>query len=76
MVFQWYLSDNIYPIISKTLLSILVVLHNVVVWMASIRPPTSKSSSSFSNPLVTVPKALIPIGIIIIIIIISRVFPH
>ena len=34
--------------------------------MVSTRPPTSKSSSPFSNPLVTVPNA--PIIIIIIII--------
>ena len=33
--------------------------------MVSTRPPTSKSSSPFSNPLVTVPKALITIGIIV-----------
>ena len=33
--------------------------------MVSTRPPTSKSSSSFSNPLVTVPKAPITIGIIV-----------
>ena len=33
--------------------------------MVSTRPPTSKSSSLFNNPLVTVPKA--PIIIIIII---------
>ena len=48
----------------KSLPSILAVLNNVVVWMVSTRPPTSKSSSSFSNPLVTVPKAPITIGII------------
>ena len=33
--------------------------------MVSTRPPTSKSSSPFSNPLVTVPKAPITIGIIV-----------
>ena len=33
--------------------------------MVSTRPPTSKSSSLFSNPLVTVPKAPITIGIIV-----------
>ena len=38
--------------------------------MVSSRLPTSKSSSSFSNPLITVPNASITIGIIIIIIII------
>ena len=33
--------------------------------MASTRPPTSKSSSPFSNPLITVPKSPITIGIIV-----------
>ena len=33
--------------------------------MVSARPPTSKSSSPFSNPLFTVPKAPITIGIIV-----------
>ena len=44
-------------------LSTLAVLNNVVVWMVSTRPPTSKSSSSFSNPLVPIPNA--PITIVI-----------
>ena len=64
MVFYWSLSDRKSPQVSKTLLSILAVLHNAVVWMVSTRPPTSKSSSPFSNPLVTVPNAPITIGII------------
>ena len=34
-------------------------------WMVSTRPPTSKSSSPFSNRLVTVPNAPITIGIIV-----------
>ena len=50
--------------VSRTLLSILAVLNNAVVWIFSTRPPTSKSSSPFSNPLVTVPNAPITIGII------------
>ena len=33
--------------------------------MVFIRPPTSKSPSSFNNPLVTVLKLLITIGIIV-----------
>ena len=33
--------------------------------MVSARAPTSKSSSPFSNPLVTIPNAPIPIGIIV-----------
>ena len=65
MVFHWSLSDNKSPQVSRTLLSILAVLNNVVVWMVSTRPLISKSSSLFNNPLVTVPKAPITIGIIV-----------
>ena len=65
MVFHWSLSDSKSPQVSRTLLSILAVLNNAVVWMVSTRPPTSKSSSPFSNPLVTDPNALITIGIIV-----------
>ena len=64
MVFHWSLSDCKSPQISRTLLSILAVLNNAVVWMVSTRPPTSKSTSPFSNPLVTVSKAPITTGII------------
>ena len=64
MVFYKSLSDSKSPQVSRTLLSILAVLNNVVLWMVSTRPPTSKSSSPFSNPLVTVPNAPITIGII------------
>ena len=62
IVLHWSLSDSKSPQVSRTLLGILAVLNNVV-WMVSTRPPTSKSSSPFSNPLVTVPKA--PITIVI-----------
>ena len=65
MVFHWSLSDSKSPQVSRTLLSILAVFNNAVVWMVSTRPPTSKSSSPFNNPLVTVPKAPITIGIIV-----------
>ena len=65
MVFHWNLSDSKSPQVFWTLPSILSVLNNAVVWMVSTRPPTSKSSSPFSNPLVTVPKAPITIGIIV-----------
>ena len=40
--------------------------HIALVWMVSTRLPTSKSSRPFNNPLVTVPKAPITIGIIVI----------
>ena len=63
MIFHWSLSDNKSPQVSVTLLSILAVLNNVVVWMVSTRTPTSNSYSLFNNPLVTVPKAPITIGI-------------
>ena len=65
MVFHWRLSDSKSPQVSRTLLSILIVLNSAVVWMVSTRPPTSRSSSPFSNPLVTVPNAPITIGIIV-----------
>ena len=54
MIFHWSLSDSKSPQVSRTLLSILAVLNNAVVWMVSSRPPTSKSSSPFNNPLVTI----------------------
>ena len=63
MVFHWSLSDSKSPQVSRTLLSILAVLNNAVVWMVSTRPLISKSSSHFINPLGTVPKAPITIGI-------------
>ena len=65
MVFHWRLSDSKSPQVSRTLLSILAVFNNAVVWMVSIQPPTSKSSRPFDNPLVTVPKAPITIGVIV-----------
>ena len=65
MVFHWSLSDSKYPQVSRTLLSILAVLNNAVVWMVSARPPPSESYSPFNHPLVTVPKAPITIGIIV-----------
>ena len=65
MVFHWSWCDNKSPQISRTLFSILAVLNNVVVWIVSTRPPSSKSSSPFCNPLLTVPNAPITIGIIV-----------
>ena len=65
MVFHWRLSDSESPQVSRTLLSILAVFNNAVVWMVSTRSPTSKSSRPFNNPLVTVPKAPITIGVIV-----------
>ena len=65
MVFHRSLSSCKSPQVFRTLLSILAVLNNAVVWMVSTRPPTFKSSSPFNNPLVIVPKAPITIGIIV-----------
>ena len=65
MIFHWSLSDSKSPQDFMTLLSILAVLNNAVVWMVSTRPPTSKSSSLFNRPLVTVLNAPITIGIIV-----------
>ena len=45
MDFHWSLSDSKSPQVSRTLLSILAVLNNALVWMVSSRPPISKSSS-------------------------------
>ena len=66
MVFNWSLGDRKSPQVSRTLLSILAILNNAVVWMVSTCSPTFKSFCLFSNPLVTVPNATITIGIIFI----------
>ena len=63
MVFHGRLSDSKSPQVSKTLLSILADLKNAVVWIVSSRSLISKSSSSSTNPLVTVLCASITIGI-------------
>ena len=65
MVFHWSLSDSKSPQVSRTRLRILAVLSNAVVWIVSTRPPTSKSSRPFNNPLVIGPKAPITIGTIV-----------
>ena len=65
MVFHCILGDSKSPQVSRTLPSILVVFNNAVVWMVSTRPPTSKSSRPYNNPLVTVLKAPVTIGIIV-----------
>ena len=65
MIFHWSLSDGKPPQVYRTRLKILAVLSNAVIWIVSTRPPTSKSSRPFKNPLVIVPKALITIGTIV-----------
>ena len=67
MVFHW--SNSKSHQVSRTFLSIQTILNSAVVWMASTHPPTSKSSSPFNNPLVTVPEAPFTIGTIITIMI-------
>ena len=49
--------------VSRILLSILTDINKVAVWMISIYPFISKSSSPYTNPLVTVPRVPITIGI-------------
>ena len=63
MVFHWSLSDSKSPQVSRTLLSILADLNNVVVWMVSTRPVISKSSSPCTNNMVTVRRPPITIDI-------------
>ena len=65
MVFHWRLSDSKSPQVSWTRLRILAVLSNAVVWIVSTRPPISKSSRPFNNPVVIVPNALITICTIV-----------
>ena len=65
MVFHWSLSDIKSPQISWTILNILAVFKNVLFWMVSTCPPTSKSSSPLYNALVTVSRAPIMIGMIV-----------
>ena len=65
MVFHWSLSDSKSSQVSRTRLGILAVFSNAVIWIVSTRPPTSKSSWPFNNPLVTVPNGPITIGTIV-----------
>ena len=59
------LSDSKSPQVSRTRLRTLAVLSNAIIWIVSTRPPTSKFSRPFNNPLVIVPKAPIIIGTIV-----------
>ena len=63
MVFPWSLRDSKSLQVSRTILSILADLNNVVVWMVSTRPVISKSSSRCIDPLTSIPRASVTIGI-------------
>ena len=63
MFSHWGLSENKFSKVSRTLHSILTDLNNAVVSMGSTRYLFSKSFSPCVNPLVTVPRAPILIGI-------------
>ena len=65
MVFFFYrsLSDSKSPQVSRILLSIRTDLNNAVVWMVFTRPLITKPFNPCTNPLVTVPRAPITIGI-------------
>ena len=65
MVLHWSLSDIKSPQVSRILVKILAILSNAVDWIVSTRPPISKSSTPFNNPLVIVPNAPITIGTIV-----------
>ena len=62
VVFHCSLSDTKSPQVSRTLLSIQANRNNAVVWMISILPLTSDSSSSLSAFSWTVPSAPTIIG--------------
>ena len=57
--FHYSQSDSKSPQVSTTPFSILADLNNAVVWMVSSRSLISKSPSPCTNPLGTIPSALI-----------------
>ena len=63
MVLHWSLSDSKSSQASRTLLSILPDLSNVVVWMVFTCPLINKTSSPLSYPLGIIPSAPITVGI-------------
>ena len=65
MVSHRSLRDRKSPQVSRTLLCILVVLNNAVVWMVFTGPLISLSSSPCTNTFVTVLKVTITIGVIV-----------
>ena len=61
MVSDWSLSQNKSSQVSRTLLSILADLNNTEVWMVSAHLLISRSSSPFTNPLMTLPNYYSPL---------------
>ena len=65
IVFQWSLRDSKSPQVSRIFHRIQGDLNNAVVWMISIRPLITMSSSPSTKSLVTVASAPIIISIIV-----------
>ena len=63
MLFYLSLCDSKSPQVSMILLNILSDFNNGSVWIVSIRPSISISSSSFTKHLTSIPRAPITIGI-------------
>ena len=74
MFFIPALTDGFYQQVSRSLLSILTDLNNPEVWMVSTRPLNPKSSSPCINPLMTVLRAPITIGISVLFMFLSFFF--
>ena len=63
VVFHWGVNGSMSPKVSRTLLSILADLNNVVVWMVPASPPISTASWPLIPPVGAVPSAPITIGV-------------
>ena len=63
LFFLWSLSDSKSLQISRTLLSILAVLNNTLIWMVSTRPLIFKFPRPITKPLGIVPSAPVTIDI-------------
>ena len=66
MIFLWSLKESKSFQVSYTLLIILANLNSVAIWTVFTRALIYNSFSHFTNPLVTVPRTLITIGITVI----------
>ena len=58
MVFPWSLIDSKSSKVFRTLLSILAYLSKIILWIVSICPLFSQSSSPCTNPFVTEPRPI------------------